>query len=134
MVQGLIKTRNSLYRFMADSSRLYLVRLMCITLFRFVTMFYGTDNIPCSILKYSSHSDCVLKYECGEYSRILHGTLSIIQKIVMNLNNVTWGSRIHVHVPFFASTRLLVLCHSSRLFLYVNDTLLGNMSIPRRVL
>ena len=46
-------------------------------------MFYGIENIPHNIPKYS-----YILCDCGIYSGILCGIMSVSHNIVMNLNNV----------------------------------------------
>ena len=48
-----------------------------ITIFKFITMFYGTDNILCGI-----------QTKCVEYSRILGEILSVPQNTILDMNNV----------------------------------------------
>ena len=72
-----------------------------ITLFIFITMFCGTDNIPWNISCYS-----YIMTECGKYQGMSYGIFSVPHNIVMNLNNVmlyatlcNYGHRIHQHQP-----------------------------------
>ena len=57
-----------------------MIETRCITLFRFVTVFCGIDNILRIILH--------IQIEYGEYIGIFYGILSVLQNIVMDLNNV----------------------------------------------
>ena len=54
-----------------------------ITLFRFIIMFYGTDNISLVFLDIPH-----IQSKCGEYPKILCGILLVPQNIVMDLNKV----------------------------------------------
>ena len=51
-----------------------------ITLFRSITMYFGTESIPWIILHIQS--------ECGKYPGILCGILSVSQNIVMDQSHV----------------------------------------------
>ena len=95
-----------------------------ITLFIFITMFCMTDNIPCSIHEYSPHSYFNTQSECEEYSRILHGILSVPENIVTNLNNV-----MHINLTRYNWDELAITHIKSCVFLSVFAPWMHKMSI-----